>query len=90
MAVFVVSIPIVLVIAVVFVGVVFALYILIRKGVNRHGSGIVETGLKAVDLFVPIPLGGDVLLSGEPHAGVRVLGTKLTLRLANSNVRLFA
>ena len=84
MAVFVVSIPIVLVVLVVFVGVVFALFVLIRKRTNQHGSGIVETGLKAVDLFVPIPLGGDVLLSGEPHAGVRVLGTELAFRLANS------
>jgi hypothetical protein len=83
-----VSIPILSVILV-FLGVMVGLLVLILKRGSSHGSEIVETGLKAVDLCVPIPLGGDVLLSGEPHAGVRILGTELAYRLANSPRRPF-
>ena len=39
-----------------------------------------ETGLRAVDLFAPIPLGCDILVSGEPKSGGRILGTELALR----------
>jgi hypothetical protein len=46
-------------------------------------SQIFYTGLKAVDLFAPIPLGGDILISGEPKAGARVLGSEMSFRLAN-------
>lgn len=41
-----------------------------------------ETGLRAVDLLAPIPLGGDVLVSGEPKSGARILGTELVFRLS--------
>ena len=53
------------------------------RRILRRRSGIVDTGLKAVDLLVPIPLGGDVLVSGESGAGVRLLGTELAYRLAH-------
>lgn len=45
-------------------------------------ADFIETGLRAVDLFAPLPLGGDVLLRGEPKSGPRVLGTELALRLS--------
>lgn len=47
-------------------------------------ADFIETGLRAVDLFAPLPLGGDVIISGEPKSGARVLGTELALRLANA------
>jgi F-type H+-transporting ATPase subunit beta len=53
------------------------------RRILRRPSGIVDTGLKAVDLLVPLPIGGDVLVSGEPRAGARLLGTELAYRLAN-------
>lgn len=42
----------------------------------------IETGLKAVDLFAPVPLGGDILVTGEPKAGARIVGTELACRFA--------
>lgn len=42
----------------------------------------IETGLKAVDLFAPIPLGGDILVTGDPKAGARLVGTELVCRFA--------
>lgn len=49
----------------------------------RGGGPLIETGLKAVDLFVPIPVGGDVLISGDAQSGIRVLGIELAHRLMN-------
>ena len=44
-------------------------------------SPLIETGLKAIDLLVPIPVGGDVLISGDAQSGIRVLGIELANRL---------
>lgn len=44
-------------------------------------SPLIETGLKAIDLLVPISVGSDVLISGDPESGIRVLGMELAQRL---------
>lgn len=44
---------------------------------------LLETGLRAVDLLTPIPAGADVLICGDPRAGVRLLGQELAHRLAS-------
>lgn len=46
-----------------------------------------DTGLRAIDLFAPVPLGGDVIVSGEPKSGGRILGTELALRLSRLSGR---
>ncbi len=43
---------------------------------------LIETGLRAIDLLAPLPAGGDVLITGDPKSGVRLLGTELAVRLA--------
>lgn len=53
------------------------------KEVNEMNHKIFYTGLKAVDFFAPIPLGGDILIAGELKSAPRVLGTEMALRLAN-------
>lgn len=45
-------------------------------------NSVIDTGLRAVDLFAPIPLGGDYLVAGEPKSGPRVLGLELLTRLS--------
>ncbi len=42
---------------------------------------MIETGLRGVDLLTPIPVGGDVLIFGEPKTGHRLLGTDIAWRL---------
>ncbi len=44
---------------------------------------VIPTGLRGIDLFVPLPVGGDILLTGDPRAGARVLGNELVYRMAN-------
>lgn len=39
-----------------------------------------ETGLRAIDLFVPLPLGGDILVTGPEGSGWIVLGHELAYR----------
>ena len=41
----------------------------------------IETGIKAIDLLCPIPVGGVVVLTGEPGTGLMVLMEELTRRL---------
>ncbi len=80
-----IGMSILLIVAIVVIaGAFFGLTVLIRRRRNGQGPMIVETGLKAVDLFAPILVGSDVLLSGDPRAGVRVLATELAYRLAMS------
>ncbi len=49
-------------------------------------SGIIETGLRSVDLLVPLAVGSDELVCGDPRSGVRILGTEIALRLASLSV----
>lgn len=49
---------------------------------QRKGP-LIETGLKAIDLLVPIPVGGDVIISGDAQSGTRVLGMEMIYRLMN-------
>ena len=48
-------------------------------------SRVIHTGVRAIDLFAPIPCGGDVLISGDPKAGTKVLGKELAVRLMNTS-----
>lgn len=41
----------------------------------------IETGIKAIDLLCPLPVGGVVVLTGEPGTGLMVLMEELTRRL---------
>ncbi len=65
------------------VGFVILLVLLTSKRSINQRFGIVDTGLKAVDLLVPIPVGRNVLVSGDKGAGVRLLATEIAYRLAN-------
>jgi len=54
---------------------------------SKRSSGhsrVIHTGLRAIDLFAPIPCGGDVLISGDLKSGTMVLGKELAVRLMNS------
>lgn len=46
-------------------------------------SGIIETGLRGVDLLVPLASDSDGLVCGDLRSGVRILGTEIALRLAS-------
>lgn len=54
------------------VAAVFSLLRSKRRSSNRRNGPLVQTGIKAIDLFLPIPVGADVLLSGDAIAGTRV------------------
>lgn len=46
---------------------------------------LIETGIKAVDLFAPIAAGGSVALAGEAGAGLTVLMEELARRLSKGD-----
>lgn len=48
---------------------------------RRQRRAFISTGLKAVDLFAPLPRGGDILITGTKGAGIVVLGLKIARRL---------
>lgn len=48
---------------------------------SNYREGIIETGLKAIDLLVPLHIGDDILLSGEAKSGAKVFGNELAYRL---------
>ncbi len=48
---------------------------------RRKGDSFIPTGLKAVDLFAPLPRGGDVVITGGEGTGSTVLGYELARRL---------
>ena len=57
-----------------------------------NGSGILETGIKAIDFFTPLPKGGKLGLVGGPGVGKTVLMTEI-MRNINSqgdNLTVFA
>jgi F0F1-type ATP synthase beta subunit len=66
------------VIAIVAVGLGFQLY---RKRTRHSRNSHIWTGLRTIDVFVPIARGQSVLVSGDEKAGARVLGTELMYRL---------
>lgn len=43
---------------------------------------LIETGLRAIDLLAPLAVGLDVLVTGDPKSGVRLLAMELAVRLA--------
>jgi len=66
----------------------FGLLVGIRRLlVLRRSRRVIETGLKAVDLFAPILRGGDILITGDEGAGSIVLGSELAYRLMNLPAR---
>lgn len=50
---------------------------------------MLQSGLKAIDLLAPIPIGGDVLVSGDKRSGARMLGIELVYRMLNRPGRAF-
>jgi len=59
---------------------------------KNDGSGILETGIKAIDFFTPLPKGGKMGLVGGPGVGKTVLMTEI-MRNINSqgdNLTVFA
>lgn len=66
---------------------------LVRRTHAGFGSGrhtpVLETGLKAIDLFTPIRIGGDVLISGDKGSGCKLLGTEIAFRLLQHPRRKF-
>jgi len=61
-------------------GLLFAILrlVFIRK---RHHESFIRTGLKAVDLFAPLPRGGDILITGGEGTGSTILGYEVARRL---------
>lgn len=60
-----------------------------RPGQSKHGTANIESGLKALDLFVPLQPGDDILVSGEAKSGAKILGNELAYRLMSLPVRRF-
>lgn len=59
---------------------------------SKYGKANIETGLKAIDLLVPLHIGDDILVSGEAKSGSKVLGNELAyrlMRLPNGRFRVF-
>jgi hypothetical protein len=56
---------------------------------SKRRSPIVDTGLKAIDLFTPIQIGCNVLISGDKGCGNTALGTEIAHRLMNHPLRKF-
>ncbi|MEZ6032881.1 MAG: hypothetical protein R3C17_07300 [Planctomycetaceae bacterium] len=56
---------------------------------SRRNSPVLKTGLKAIDLFTPLRIGGDVLISGDKGSGCKLLGTEIAFRLLNHPRRKF-
>ncbi len=49
-------------------------------GFESSAAPLLPTGLRAVDLLAPVIRGSDLLVSGEPRAGVRLLGNEIAHR----------
>jgi F-type H+/Na+-transporting ATPase subunit beta len=54
--------------------------------VTTRSSHLIETGLRAIDLFAPVSYDTDVLLTGQPHSGIKILANELAYRLAKQTV----
>ncbi|MEZ6128423.1 MAG: hypothetical protein R3C59_07055 [Planctomycetaceae bacterium] len=49
-----------------------------------YRNELLDTGLRAIDLFLPIPAGGDILLTGDTESGTVVLANELAFRFQQS------
>lgn len=56
---------------------------------SRRSSPVLKTGLKAIDLFTPLRIGGDILISGDKGSGCKLLGTEMAFRLLKHPRRKF-
>ncbi len=52
-------------------------------------SRFLKTGLKIIDLLFPLPIAGDVLLTGDSRSGIKTLGIEIANRLMNSPEKSF-
>lgn len=57
----------------------------IQRQLQAASSVSLHTGLRAIDVFLPLPTGGDVLLTGDHRSGIPTLANELAWRFLHDS-----